>query len=91
MEITSFLPDMIDLGLSDDTRATNWENYNPGEGSYWLELINTDKALSQEKSIDIADLGRRSEIISDSEVNCIDAPSIPNLLIQTENSNIPPM
>lgn len=88
-EIQSFLPDMINLNLSDELRLQAWNNYNIGDGQYWLDLISTNDLLNNAKSLDIADLGRRTEIINNNDINCISAPSTPNFIINPPNDYDP--
>jgi hypothetical protein len=50
----------------------------PSGIDFYLDLIDSDAAVS---SISVSNIGRRTKVINDNDINCIFEPEIPNLIL----------
>ena len=67
-----------------DVETNTWDPEildNPTNADYFLDFIDTESQLNE---FEIKNIGRRTKIVNNTSVNCLFAPSIPNLVILLE-------
>ena len=66
--------------IYDTTNLEFKEEYlkNPSEADFFLDFIDADAAISE---YSVWNIGRRTKVIVDNDVNCIFAPDIPDLVL----------
>ena len=56
----------------------------PSDIDYYLDFIDSESALSE---LSISNIGRRSKVIVDNDINCIFEPEIPNYILINQGSD----